>query len=99
MIFLDDLQWSDDASLILIKLMALHPDINYLLFIGAYRDNEVDSTHPLIKTINNISRKDVPLETINLLPLALPDVIELISDAFQTGRERVLCYPVFSDAA
>lgn len=88
-VFFDDLQWSDDASLALIELLAEHPGIHYLLFIGAYRDNEVDATHPLIKTIDHIRHKNAPLATINLLPLALPDIVDLLSDAFQADRERV----------
>ena len=50
-VFLDDLQWADSASLKLIELMATDSDSKYLLIIGAYRDNEVSATHPLIATI------------------------------------------------
>lgn len=88
-VFLDDLQWSDDASLTLFELLATHPDIRYLLFIGAYRDNEVDPFHPLIKTINNITEKGRTVAEINLLPLSASNISDLISDVFQTDKERV----------
>ncbi|MEM8643238.1 MAG: AAA family ATPase, partial [Cyanobacteria bacterium P01_G01_bin.54] len=51
-IFLDDLQWADAASLKLLKL--LMQDDGHLLLIGAYRDNEVSPNHPLIATIEDI---------------------------------------------
>ena len=41
-LFLDDLQWLDAATLDLIEDLLTHPDVRYLLLIGAYRDNEVD---------------------------------------------------------
>ena len=47
-VFLDDLQWSDSASLEFIKTMATDKDIKFLFIIGAYRNNEVDIHHPFI---------------------------------------------------
>ena len=49
-LFLDDLQWIDAASLALIEDLLTHPDTRYLLLIGAYRDNEVGAAHPLMTT-------------------------------------------------
>ena len=46
-IFLDDLQWADSASLALIEMLMSDPDLTGLLMIGAYRDNEVQAGHPL----------------------------------------------------
>ena len=45
-LFIDDLQWVDSATLNLIKLFVLGQDHQYFLFLGAYRDNEVDHHHP-----------------------------------------------------
>lgn len=88
-LFFDDLQWGDDASLSLISLIAVNPDIRYLLFIGAYRDNEVDPAHSLIKVISRMRQNEVSVTDINLLPLSMPEIMELISDAFQTDTKRV----------
>ncbi len=50
-IFLDDLQWIDSASLKLLQLLMNQTDSHYLLLMGAYRDNEVNTAHPLILTL------------------------------------------------
>ncbi|MDY6802462.1 MAG: AAA family ATPase, partial [Cyanobacteriota bacterium] len=53
-IFLDDLQWVDSATLNLIKLIMSDRQTEYLFFIGAYRDNEVSPTHPLILAVEDL---------------------------------------------
>ncbi len=84
-VFLDDLQWADSASLKLIELLVTDSDSKYLLIIGAYRDNEVSATHPLIQTIEKIA--EIPqlgiqpiVSNIILDPLGLSHVQELIAD-------------------
>ena len=56
-IFIDDLQWADTASLNLMKILMGDRDINYLLILGAYRDNEVFPAHPLMLTLNELERQ------------------------------------------
>src|SRR5262245_29597427 len=46
-LFLDDLQWLDAATLDLLEDLLTQPDVRHLMLLGAYRDNEVDSSHPL----------------------------------------------------
>ncbi|WP_236508287.1 ATP-binding protein, partial [Tychonema sp. BBK16] len=83
-VFLDDLQWADSASLKLIELLVTDSDSKYLLIIGAYRDNEVSPTHPLIFTIENIAKTQVETQqfvtNIILEPLHLSHVKELIAE-------------------
>jgi tRNA A-37 threonylcarbamoyl transferase component Bud32 len=55
-IFLDDLQWADSATLKLIKLMMTDADTQCLFLIGAYRDNEVNSTHPLMMALEPLRK-------------------------------------------
>ncbi|NJS11939.1 MAG: AAA family ATPase, partial [Microcoleus sp. CSU_2_2] len=85
-IFLDDLQWSDSATLKLIQLLATDPDSQYLLLIGAYRDNEVSSTHPLIQTVENIQKSGIRVTNLVLDPLSLAEVTELISDTLNNSE-------------
>ncbi|CBN54342.1 trifunctional serine/threonine-protein kinase/ATP-binding protein/sensor histidine kinase [Kamptonema sp. PCC 6506] len=76
--FLDDLQWSDSASLNLLQL--LMNDTKYLLVLGAYRDNEVSPVHPFITTVDDIVKAGATVNTITLQPLSLMDVNQLVAD-------------------
>src|SRR6476661_3362455 len=80
-IFLDDLQWADGASLELIQLLMTVADNKYLFLIGAYRDNEVSEAHPLIQILENIAKAKVTtINKIFLTPLALTDITQLLVD-------------------
>ena len=79
-IFLDDLQWADSASLNLMKLLMSETSNSYLLMIGAYRDNEVFSTHPLMLTLNEMEKGDATIDTITLAPLSVADINRLVAD-------------------
>jgi histidine kinase len=85
-IFLDDLQWADSATLKLMKLLATDPGSKYLLLIGAYRDNEVSSTHPLIQTVENIQKAGISVTSLVLAPLSLAEVTELISETLNNSE-------------
>jgi predicted ATPase/signal transduction histidine kinase len=87
-IFLDDLQWSDAASLKLITLMM--NDIPHLLLIGAYRDNEVNALHPLTLTIEEMQEQYVSIKMLNLNPLNLNELNQLVSDALHLAFEQTL---------
>ncbi|MEG4345055.1 AAA family ATPase [Microcoleus sp. A003_D6] len=76
--FLDDLQWADSASLKLLQL--LMEDTGHLLVLGAYRDNEVSPVHPLIFTVDEIVKTGATVNTITLLPLSEPDLNRLVAD-------------------
>jgi len=86
-IFMDDLQWADSASLKLIQLLMTEPDIQYLLIIGAYRDNEVSATHPLIFTLEQIQNTNINVNSITLKPLTIDCVNQLISDTLHSSQD------------
>ncbi|MFN6526665.1 AAA family ATPase [Nostoc sp. ChiSLP03a] len=79
-IFIDDLQWADSASLKLIHLLMSEVDIGYLLLIGAYRDNEVNPVHPLMLTLEEIQKFGATVNTITLAPLEQISVNHLVAD-------------------
>ncbi|MDI9635515.1 AAA family ATPase [Oscillatoria amoena NRMC-F 0135] len=79
-LFLDDLQWADSASLKLIQLLLTDLSSQYLLMIGAYRDNEVSPTHPFMQTLEQIQEAGVQIGNIVLQPLGLSTVHQLMSD-------------------
>ncbi|MGB3534159.1 MAG: AAA family ATPase [Microcoleaceae cyanobacterium] len=85
-IFLDDLQWADLASLSLIQLLMSEASSSYLLMIGAYRDNEVFPSHPLMLTLNEISKAETTINTITLSPLSQNNINSLVADTLSCGE-------------
>ncbi|MCP4353269.1 MAG: AAA family ATPase [Desulfobacterales bacterium] len=86
-LFLDDLQWADPASLNLIQTLMTGKKEQYLLILGAYRDNEVSSSHPLMLTLDEIQKKKA-FSTIILKPLELSDTNRLTADTLQSTVEQ-----------
>ncbi|NEP32037.1 AAA family ATPase [Moorena sp. SIO3B2] len=86
-IFLDDWQWADSASLKLLQVLMAETNTSYLLLIGAYRDNEVNPTHPLMLTLSEMANVGVSLNTITLDPLSKSDLNHLIADTLTCGIE------------
>jgi PAS domain S-box-containing protein len=89
-IFLDDLQWADSASLKLIQLLMSETDTGYLLLMGAYRDNEVFGAHPLMLTLEEIRKTEATINQITLAPLDEPSLNCLIADTLNCLPERAL---------
>ena len=88
-IFLDDLQWIDSATLKLIELILLDAQAQSFFLIGAYRDNEVNSTHPLALTLENLRKQGAVLEKITLTPLALGPLNQLIAETLHQAPDTV----------
>jgi PAS domain S-box-containing protein len=79
-LFLDDLQWLDAATLDMLADLLTQADVHQLLVIGAYRDNEVDSTHPLMGRLDAIRKAGAMVQEISLAPLAREDLERFIAD-------------------
>ncbi|WP_293126309.1 ATP-binding sensor histidine kinase [Microcoleus sp. bin38.metabat.b11b12b14.051] len=79
-IFLDDLQWADSASLKLMQLLMSESDSGYLLLIGAYRDNEVSAAHPLMLALDEIRKAPATINTIRLTALAETSLNQLVAE-------------------
>jgi PAS domain S-box-containing protein len=86
-LFLDDLQWLDTATLELLERLVTDPDVPHVLLIGAYRDNEVSSSHPLMRTLAAIRDAGARPQEIVLAPLGLDDVERLIAEALHCGPD------------
>ena len=89
-LFLDDLQWLDAATLDLLEDLLTRPDVQHLMLIGAYRDNEVDSAHPLMRKLEAIRKAGARVQEIILAPLAREDLGQLIADvaSLRAGARR-----------
>nr|MCU0536284.1 AAA family ATPase [Hydrococcus sp. Prado102] len=88
-IFLDDLQWADSASLKLIELIMTDTDLEYLFLIGSYRDNEIHSTHPLTITLDKLRQQGTIINQIILKPLDCDRINQLIVDTLNSDTEYV----------
>lgn len=88
-LFLDDLQWADAASMQLLQyVMSSAPHMHFLL-IGAYRDNEVGPAHPLQNMLAVIRKSGTNLTNLVLTPLQEEDVVNLIADTVKTDENQV----------
>jgi PAS domain S-box-containing protein len=86
-LFLDDLQWLDAATLELLEHLVTDPTMRHVLLVGAYRDNEVGPSHPLMRTLGAVRKAGARIEEIVLAPLALDDVCRLVIDALHCDRD------------
>jgi predicted ATPase/signal transduction histidine kinase len=89
-LFLDDLQWLDAATLDLLEHLVIHSEVRHLLLVGAYRDNEVGPSHPLLRTLDAIRTAGARVQEIVLGPLGLDYVGQLVTEALHCEPERAL---------
>lgn len=89
-LFLDDLQWLDAATLELLNYLVTEPEVRNLLVIGAYRSNEVTPVHPLMQTLDALRQAGTNVREIVLAPLAIHDVGCLIADSLHCELDRTL---------
>src|SRR5882672_10432129 len=87
-LFFDDLQWLDAATLDLIEDLLTRPDVQHLMLIGAYRDNEVDPTHPLMRKLEAIRQAGAIAQDIVLAPLPREDLRQLVADSLHCEPEH-----------
>ncbi|MDG1276413.1 MAG: AAA family ATPase [Algoriphagus sp.] len=83
-LFLDDLQWADSGSLNLIKLLVTDVQNQYLLVLGAYRNNEILPGHPLTTMLNDLENEKAVVHGISLSSLKEEDVKQIIANSLDT---------------
>ena len=95
-LFLDDLQWADADSLSIIYRLMIDPDIKCLLLVGAYRDNETEPNHPLLITIKELKKANVPQSVIHLKSLRKEDIAQVLEETLHNQLDiRTLTSIVF----
>jgi PAS domain S-box-containing protein len=88
-LFLDDLQWLDMATLDLLEDLLTHSELRHLMLVGAYRDNEVDASHPLTRKLQSIRQAGVRIDEIRLVPLAGAHIEQMIAEALRCPRPSI----------
>lgn len=89
-LFLDDLQWVDAASLRLLQLLAADRDPRHLGVIGAYRENEVGPAHPLAAALAALREGDRSVLKIALPPLQRESLALLVGEMLRAPLETAL---------
>ncbi len=96
--FMDDVQWADIASLDLIETLVLDQNTRKVMFIGTYRDNEVNASHPLLRSIEKINKNNGNIQYIKLGNLNISAVEQMIADIVKQPEEEVfsLCRVIYN---
>ena len=89
-LFLDDMQWADSASLNLITRIVSARATEALLLVLTYRDSEVAANHPFMLAVREQTKQGVPVQAIDLEPLDVPEVAELVADTLHQDAATAL---------
>ena len=87
-LFIDDLQWLDAATLELLLALVGNPDFRHVLVVGAYRSNEVDPQHPMADMLERLRVGGTPLTELELAPLAVPHIEALVAFCLRDEQGR-----------
>jgi predicted ATPase/serine phosphatase RsbU (regulator of sigma subunit) len=87
-LFIDDLQWADNASLNLLKILLCDTELTHFLFLGAYRDNEVDKSHPFVTMSEDLKKSGISYEDIKLTPLHEDDIAAILEDTLHSDKNN-----------
>ncbi|SFN17685.1 AAA family ATPase [Variovorax sp. OV329] len=89
-LFIDDLQWADGASLALLQTLLTDPETAHLLVVVAMRDSEVGSTHPFRLFLQDLAQgPGTPPVHVVLGPLDRPAVARLLAEATRARADAV----------
>jgi tetratricopeptide (TPR) repeat protein len=82
LVVLDDLQWTDSSSLLLLHYLARGVQETSLLLLGAYRSTDIDDKHPLTPVLAELKRERLP-QSVSLKRMSLDDISEMIKQILE----------------
>ena len=88
-LFLDDMQWADPASLQMIKNLMSDKSLKYILIILSYRTTEDNQNNPFLDMIDSLKKDKIYPKTIRLKPIGIEDITELLADSFHSKLDGV----------
>ncbi|MDB4942478.1 MAG: Signal transduction histidine kinase CheA [Labilithrix sp.] len=87
-LFLDDMQWADSASLDVLESVLAQARLP-LLVVLAYRDHEVTASHPFAEVTGRLQRGGIAVSALHLGPLDERAVRTLVAETLHTDGEPV----------
>jgi predicted ATPase len=87
-LFLDDLQWADSGTLHFLEHLLAGPEVQSVLLIGAYRENETNASDPLDRSLEKLRNIGIEVSEIALAPLSPGDLTELVVDSLHANSDR-----------
>lgn len=88
-LFIDDWQWADAASLTVLRHLQINTTLRYLLVLAAYRDNEADPTRPFLEVVEDLRRQATPVATLEVRDLTLAHINSLLRDTLVPAAENL----------
>jgi tetratricopeptide (TPR) repeat protein len=85
LVILDDLQWTDPSSLLLLHYLARGVHKTPLLLLGAYRSTDIDSKHPLSPVLTELKRERLP-QSVSLKRMSLAEISEMIEQILEQAE-------------
>jgi len=81
---IEDVHWADEATLDLIKYLGRRIQLTHTLLVLTYRDDEIDTSHPLRLVLGELPR--TVTVRLPLMPLSKTSVLELAREVRQADR-------------
>jgi diguanylate cyclase (GGDEF)-like protein/PAS domain S-box-containing protein len=88
-LFIDDLQWADGASLRLLQALTSDDCLHHLLLVLAYRDDEVGAGHPFREILDALDSLSISVDRIVLGALVHADIVALLSEGLRQSPAAV----------
>ena len=82
-LFLDDLQWADRATLRWLYDIMRDPRICYFYLLTAFRDEQIHSAHPLHLFLQNLANEQIDVQVIQLGALQQTTIQQLLADTLK----------------
>jgi predicted ATPase len=86
-LFLDDLQWCDPASLTVLTALIMDDEIEGLMILGACRGNEVSLGHHLLATLRELEANGLVVTNIVVSDLGPVAISKIFSDLLQLPKQ------------
>ncbi|WP_437774509.1 sensor histidine kinase [Sorangium sp. So ce1097] len=87
-LFLDDLQWADAASLRVLRALVTDAERARVLLLGAFRPRAVGPDHPLARALDELRMVGAVVTRLDLGPLGIDALVALLADLLRCKPDR-----------